>query len=918
MRRPPRLRPRSLCSVFPLSALFSLWALASVGCTPTMSQAPALSVAQRPAQAAPPLAQMTRLSSGALHFSLNYPRFASHQQRFQAQGLYYPDFERFQVSVIGIGLDTPLSPVSANPAQNNTVPALCDATRCNTQVRFENVPAGENRVALITAYNSAGEAIPGSTLAAAFTLPTDPEATLTVRLSYLSTPVGQVVQGLLAQGEHLLVSQLDTEALQDFVSALTGVSGDYPEFSYIVSPARVDISQLVQDIKTYQGDIAALSLASPPSPTNTDYLQQGATLTGSIAGLVGDDKVKLRLTDPTSTPIFVGNGPFSFDHVPVGDWQLVLENTQGYTVTNAPGSVTLEDHQTLSLPETTLTSVPNASPVLVNTVIQQGGNIILQGRNFNPNAASNTIVITGNLNSGGFIAGYWSVNATEITEEDGFYSVAFPLPPEITGQWFNLRISDPNEPISFEVSDFNMLGLDRGAAVVGERLLLNAGFFDPLASNQEVVIAGRTIPTANLTVLNNTQMQVQLPPDLPAGETVVEVTSLGLPSTYAPPLTLLSQPKVWTTDWRAVAGTATEHVLTVASSALLPKRVWFGSKAEGASSGGVWVCDFGDTLDAVSCANPQPGSNVGSIQAFAQAPYNTYRVYAGSETQGVLICPEHCAAEESWAQSNTGLGNLNIRDIVVDPHEPKHIYVATAAGVYRSLNAGASWSAYNNGLLLNQQDAHSLALYRPHILAEPVLYLGTAGAGVLRKTGAAHWQSVNTGIFSQDATSNEGTPYLESVTISTLEAHPVTSGLIYGGGTGQHQILDAIWKVGIWERSETEGLSNWIQRGRNGSNGFPCPENSPDLCTPVTAGTGLSSMQVRDLAVDPAQPQHIYAATGSDGAQAGGIYRSTDAGASWQPFHSVNSEAALTDATALVINHLKLYAGTSQGLFYTP
>lgn len=909
MPRYQRFKPRYFFSFLLASSLFSL------GCTSTSPAPPEVSANQVQASsitqplATYPSAQITRLSSGALHFSMAYPLPTSLPHRFQTQALNYPDFARFQVTIIGIGLTTPLYPATANSDKNNTLPALCDTSRCDLQTRIENVPAGENRVALITAYDSEGLAIPGSTLAAAFTLPTDPDETLTVNLSYLSTPVGQIVQSLLEDRAYLLVSQLDSDVLQNFITLLTGASGHYPDFSYTRPPSLIDIPKLAEDIKTNGGDIAALD------PANPDYLKQGAVISGSISGLVGNDKVKLRLTDPTSPPIFVGNGPFTFENVPAGDWQVILENTQGYQVANPPGHVTVAEGQTLPLLSTTLSQISNAPPVLVESEIQPGGNIVLQGRNFNPNAASNSIVITGNLNSGGFIVGYWTVNATDITEENGLYSVAFPLPTEITGKWFNLRISDPTEPIVFHISSFHVTSLDRGAAMAGETILINGAYFDPLASNHQVVIAGRTIPTANLTVLSDSQMEVLLPTDLPVGDAVVEVSKSGAPSSYSPWLTLLSQPKSWSADWSAIPGTAAEHVLAVASSSLLPKRVWFGSKVGGAGAGGIWVCDTGSST---SCLNPKPGSSVGSIQAFAQAPDSTSRVYAGSETQGFLLCPANCDQGANWKQSNFGLNNLNVRAIVVDPHEPQKIYAATASGVYRSQNSGGNWSAYNAGLLGNQQNVHSLSIYRPTILAEPVLYMGTAGAGVLRKIGAADWGTINTGIFSEDASSNEGSQYLQSVTISALEAHPTIPGLLYGGGTGQHQIVTAIWKVGIWQRSETGSVSNWMQLGRNGSNGFPCPANTFDTCLPVTPGTGLSSMQVLDLAVDPAQSQHIYATTRLDGLQAGGVYRSTDAGVSWEAFNVINGGVSLSDATVLAVNHLRLYAGTPQGLFQAP
>jgi photosystem II stability/assembly factor-like uncharacterized protein len=84
------------------------------------------------------------------------------------------------------------------------------------------------------------------------------------------------------------------------------------------------------------------------------------------------------------------------------------------------------------------------------------------------------------------------------------------------------------------------------------------------------------------------------------------------------------------------------------------------------------------------------------------------------------------------------------------------------------------------------------------------------------------------------------------------------------------------------------------------------------------SGTGLS-VSVNLLAIDPANPTTLYAATGGSGlGDFRGLFKSTDGGASWLPIN--NGVAGLFDArasiTALVIdphNSNILYAGTSGG-----
>ena len=77
------------------------------------------------------------------------------------------------------------------------------------------------------------------------------------------------------------------------------------------------------------------------------------------------------------------------------------------------------------------------------------------------------------------------------------------------------------------------------------------------------------------------------------------------------------------------------------------------------------------------------------------------------------------------------------------------------------------------------------------------------------------------------------------------------------------------------------------------------------------ANFGLSDLDVRHLALNPVNPGTLYAATG------GGVYKSTDGGTSWQ---KANSGITTTEVVTLALsptNHNVLYAATAQGVFKT-
>jgi photosystem II stability/assembly factor-like uncharacterized protein len=70
------------------------------------------------------------------------------------------------------------------------------------------------------------------------------------------------------------------------------------------------------------------------------------------------------------------------------------------------------------------------------------------------------------------------------------------------------------------------------------------------------------------------------------------------------------------------------------------------------------------------------------------------RVYLATRGKGVLISSDGC---QTWQPS--GLGDLYVNTISVDPNDRDIIYAGTDGGAYISTDSGATWGQVNDGLL---------------------------------------------------------------------------------------------------------------------------------------------------------------------------------------------------------------------------
>ena len=217
----------------------------------------------------------------------------------------------------------------------------------------------------------------------------------------------------------------------------------------------------------------------------------------------------------------------------------------------------------------------------------------------------------------------------------------------------------------------------------------------------------------------------------------------------------------------------------------------------------------------------------------------------------------------NWSNDNYGFAGASITSMVIHPTSSSTLYVGTLSGVFKSTDGGRTWVARNNGLTAVTVTALAIDPQVPSIVYAAVS--GFSGSGIYKSTdGGSNWTLRSNGIIHTNLTS--------------LAIDPVTPNTLYLG-TG-------CCAPGIHIYKTTDGADNWVPLA-----------NAPNIIP-------------GSLAIDPLNHLTIYAA---NSASSGIVYKSIDAGVTWQstglggsPVQSV----AVSPLTAGLV-----YAGTDQGLF---
>jgi photosystem II stability/assembly factor-like uncharacterized protein len=265
----------------------------------------------------------------------------------------------------------------------------------------------------------------------------------------------------------------------------------------------------------------------------------------------------------------------------------------------------------------------------------------------------------------------------------------------------------------------------------------------------------------------------------------------------------------------------------------------------------------------------------GFVSALAIDPFKTNTLYAGTQ-KGVFKSTD---AGASWTAVNSGLANTDVLALAIDPKRTRTLYAGTRGGAFKSTDGGGRWYPMENGLPHTDVLAIAVDPAKPRtvylIARDAAFVFGVSVEDDSRATyhaGARDcaFKSTNGGVRWSSIVA-EMTGY--TLKLESLAIDPLKSEILYAG---THR--------GVFK--STDGGVNW----------------------PPAAEATLTEHCIGALAIDPRRPKIVYAGTKE------GVFKSTDRGASWSAAgNGINKEVL-----SLTIDPRKtstLYAGTKEGVF---
>jgi CSLREA domain-containing protein len=219
----------------------------------------------------------------------------------------------------------------------------------------------------------------------------------------------------------------------------------------------------------------------------------------------------------------------------------------------------------------------------------------------------------------------------------------------------------------------------------------------------------------------------------------------------------------------------------------------------------------------------------------------------------------------SWSNDNYGLKGGGVTCLAIDPLSPSTLYAGTGSGgVFKTTDGGRNWSPINNGLgNLRMTEVVVDPITPANLYAASYDTSGSGANGIYKSTnGGNSWTRVNNGITN--------------TSVMSLAIDPLTPTTLYAGPYG-----GPIYKT-------TNSGGSWA------------PSGNPSI------GFAVS------IAIDPVTPATLYAADVMSG---GGIFKSIDAGVTWQQVGFSQTGPYGSFVAVSPLNPSKVFAVSNSGLF---
>lgn len=274
----------------------------------------------------------------------------------------------------------------------------------------------------------------------------------------------------------------------------------------------------------------------------------------------------------------------------------------------------------------------------------------------------------------------------------------------------------------------------------------------------------------------------------------------------------------------------------------------------------------------------------GQIWSVAVNPANQDIIYAASNTQGMWKTTN---GGLTWTAINAGITNMTLNAVALSPANPNIVYcgggaAAAANGMYRSTDAGATWTQVNTGITQSPNTVQAIAVSQTDA---NTVYIGVWDGGATSATVGLY--KTNTGGVGGWAAANVGMGTNKN--ILSIAIDPSNANVIYAGTSF---IPPATGPTYVYK--STDAATSWV----NSSTGF--------------GTTATDQNPVRALSISTANPSIVLAGLFlNPGSTNGGAWLSTNAGVSWTRIHN----AALPSLDGTLIRSCLIRPGSNTQFF---